>query len=69
MKFFAWKRRIDIVLEESEVIKHINEKVSSEYMERDSYERSPHIAILETSKRYIDKLVRILFEDVERKVT
>ena len=52
-KFLAWKRRIDIVREESEVIEHINEKVCFEYMERDSYERSPPIAVLETSKRYI----------------
>jgi len=42
-KFLAWKRRINIVLEENEVIDHINGKVSkpsegqalSEYMERD----------------------------------
>ena len=53
LKFLAWKRRIDIVLKESEVIEHISEKVSFEYMERDSYEWSPHIAVLETSNRYI----------------
>ncbi len=61
LKFLAWKRRIDIVLE-SEVIEHINGKVSSKFMERDSYEWSPHIAILEKSKRY-DKLVRTFSED------
>ena len=41
--FLAWKKRIDIVLEEIEVINHINGKVSkpfegqslSEYMEMD----------------------------------
>ena len=43
LNIFAWKRRIDIVLEENEVTDHINGKVSkpfegqvpSEYMEED----------------------------------
>lgn len=53
------KRRIDIVLEESEVIDHINGKVSYEYMERDQKAQGilmksvkgpfiPYIAELET---------------------
>lgn len=29
--FLAWKRRIDIVLEENEVIDHVNGKVSKPY--------------------------------------
>ena len=59
------KRRIDIVLEESEVIYHIYGKVFEGQIHvkgskgsKDSYEisqRSPHpyVAGLETSKRYI----------------
>ena len=47
------KNRIDKVLEESEVIEHIYEKVSFEYMKMDSCEKSPYIAVLETSKRCI----------------
>ena len=56
-----------MVLEESEVIEHIYEKVSSEYMERDSYGRSPHIAYWRHQRDVYHKLVELFFEDAIKK--
>lgn len=79
----AWKRRIDIVLEESEVIDHINGKVSkptegqalSEIMERD--QRAQEI-LMKSIKDFLvqdwrhqeryNKLIELLSKDVIKKV-